>query len=332
MQQVLFCSFLVDCERPHTYLSIIQLPKTLNVIHDPESNVPHSTAPRDKQCMHKYSSSPYCYNEIAMESREENHHNQKSADEEKNHRMNHLNHNSAAFKNCPRHTEQGDHAHDAEQRLLDGHNNYTISDNYKNLCNSFSGSGGPGRDLGEETTVSTCADSSSIDATKVPLQADGENGTTRTIILREHQTKHHGHSHTHGHVHSPPESLSAVAWMVIMGDGLHNFTDGMAIGAAFSNNIAGGFSTAIAVFCHELPHELGDFAVLLKAGMSARQAVFYNILSSVLSFFGMVAGVILGDTPEASAWIFAAAAGMFLYIALVDMVSPCLLHEVDSIR
>lgn len=42
-----------------------------------------------------------------------------------------------------------------------------------------------------------------------------------------------------------------------MGDGLHNFTDGMAIGAAFSSNIAGGFSTALAVFCHELPHELG---------------------------------------------------------------------------
>jgi solute carrier family 39 (zinc transporter), member 10 len=108
--------------------------------------------------------------------------------------------------------------------------------------------------------------------------------------------------------------------MVIMGDGLHNFTDGMAIGAAFSNNIAGGFSTAFAVFCHELPHELGDFAVLLKAGMSARQAVYYNILSSVLSFFGMCFGIWIGDTPSASQWIFAVAAGLFIYIALVDMV------------
>lgn len=261
--------------------------------------------------MHKYSSSPYCYNEIAMDTRDD----QKTLEEEKNHRMNHLNHNSSVYKSCPRHSEQGDHAHnDSEQRLLDGHNNYNISDNYKNLCNSFN------RDPSDETTVSTCVDPSPVEGFKAPLQNEPENGT-RTIILREHQTKHHGHSHTHGHVHSPPESLSAVAWMVIMGDGLHNFTDGMAIGAAFSNNIAGGFSTAIAVFCHELPHELGDFAVLLKAGMSAKQAVFYNILSSVLSFFGMVAGVILGDTPEASAWIFACAAGMFLYIALVDMVS-----------
>lgn len=147
------------------------------------------------------------------------------------------------------------------------------------------------------------------------------NVTNIQIFYREHQSKHHGHSHTHGHVHSPPGSLSAVVWMVIMGDGLHNFTDGMAIGAAFSNNIAGGLSTAVAVFCHELPHELGDFAVLLKAGMSAKQAVYYNILSSVLSFFGMCVGILIGDTPEASQWIFAVAAGLFIYIALVDMVS-----------
>jgi len=111
--------------------------------------------------------------------------------------------------------------------------------------------------------------------------------------------------------------------MVIMGDGLHNFTDGMAIGAAFSLNIAGGLSTAVAVFCHELPHELGDFAVLLKAGMSARQAIYYNVLSSVLSFFGMCVGIYFGDTEEASQWIFAVAAGLFIYIALVDMVSCC---------
>lgn len=133
------------------------------------------------------------------------------------------------------------------------------------------------------------------------------------------------HSHKHGHSHGPSdtdsETLSSIVWMVILGDGLHNFTDGMAIGAAFSNNIAGGFSTTVAVFCHELPHELGDFAVLLKAGMPARKAIYYNILSSILSFFGMCVGIMIGETPEASQWIFAAAAGLFIYIALVDMVS-----------
>ncbi|PSN40027.1 hypothetical protein C0J52_17087 [Blattella germanica] len=161
----------------------------------------------------------------------------------------------------------------------------------------------------------------------VATAPDSEHGTelnpseaeSYTVIIREHENNHHGHSHTHGHVHSPPDSLSSVAWMVVMGDGLHNFTDGMAIGAAFAANIAGGFSTAVAVFCHELPHELGDFAVLLKAGMSAKQAVFYNLLSSILSMFGMVLGVFVGESEVATAWVFSAAAGMFLYIALVDM-------------
>ncbi|EEB11116.1 conserved hypothetical protein [Pediculus humanus corporis] len=151
------------------------------------------------------------------------------------------------------------------------------------------------------------------------IKCDKKDGEY-TVIIREHETAHHGHSHAHGHVHSPPESLSSVVWMVILGDGLHNFTDGMAIGAAFSNNIAGGFSTAVAVFCHELPHELGDFAVLIKAGMSAKQAVFYNLISSILCFVGMVLGIFIGDNPTSTSWVFAVSAGTFLYIGLVDMV------------
>ncbi|KAJ4439881.1 zinc transporter foi [Periplaneta americana] len=183
---------------------------------------------------------------------------------------------------------------------------------------------------GHTHTPGTPAQTTEMQDELRPMAAgpDAEHGTelnpseaeSYTVIIREHENKHHGHSHTHGHVHSPPDTLSSVAWMVVMGDGLHNFTDGMAIGAAFAANIAGGFSTAVAVFCHELPHELGDFAVLLKAGMSAKQAVFYNLLSSILCLLGMVLGVFLGESETATAWVFAAAAGMFLYIALVDMI------------
>lgn len=92
-------------------------------------------------------------------------------------------------------------------------------------------------------------------------------------------------------------------------------------GAAFAENLAGGFSTSLAVFCHELPHELGDFAILIKAGMSIRSAIYYNILSSVLSFIGLFVGILFGQSQDAAQWMFAAAAGMFIYIALVDMVS-----------
>lgn len=159
--------------------------------------------------------------------------------------------------------------------------------------------------------------------TKWKSRDKGEN-SSNSISKPEAENLHkhsHKHGHSHGAVDTQSESLSSIVWMVILGDGLHNFTDGMAIGAAFSNNIAGGFSTAVAVFCHELPHELGDFAVLLKAGMSARKAIYYNILSSILSFIGMCVGISIGDTPETTQWVFAAAAGLFIYIALVDMVN-----------
>ncbi|CAD5115838.1 DgyrCDS4776 [Dimorphilus gyrociliatus] len=124
----------------------------------------------------------------------------------------------------------------------------------------------------------------------------------------------------HGHSHDVPDSMGAVAWMVIFGDGLHNFSDGLAIGAAFAAGIGGGVSTAVAVLCHELPHELGDFAVLLKAGMTVKRALLYNILSSILCLMGMVIGVGLGNVDTASSWIFSLAAGMFIYIALADMM------------
>ncbi|XP_059150270.1 zinc transporter ZIP10-like [Physella acuta] len=126
--------------------------------------------------------------------------------------------------------------------------------------------------------------------------------------------------HSHGHAHTVPNSVSAVAWMVILGDGIHNFSDGLAIGASFANSIIGGMSTSIAVFCHELPHEIGDFAVLLRAGMTVKQAVLYNCLSSLLCLIGMVIGVAIGNVASASLWVFAIVGGMFLYIALVDML------------
>ena len=65
----------------------------------------------------------------------------------------------------------------------------------------------------------------------------------------------------------------------------------------------------------------GDFAVLLRAGMSVRQALTYNIVSSVLCFLGMFIGIILGNINSASLWIFAFTAGTFIYISLVDMVN-----------
>lgn len=128
------------------------------------------------------------------------------------------------------------------------------------------------------------------------------------------------HGHSHSRCKTMPQTVTAIAWMVILGDGIHNFSDGLAVGAAFSNSITGGISTSIAVFCHELPHEIGDFAVLLRAGMTVKQAIIYNCVSSVLGFCGMLIGVLIGNFGSAPLWIFACIGGVFIYIAFVDML------------
>ncbi|XP_072219488.1 zinc transporter ZIP6 [Leuresthes tenuis] len=149
------------------------------------------------------------------------------------------------------------------------------------------------------------------------------------ILHHHHSQNHHPHSHSHSYSeqHFQQAGVATLAWMVIMGDGLHNFSDGLAIGAAFSEGLSSGLSTSVAVFCHELPHELGDFAVLLKAGMTVRQAILYNALSAMMAYLGLVTGILIGHFAEnISTWIFALTAGLFMYVALVDMV-PEMLHN-----
>ncbi|KAI0220982.1 Zinc transporter ZIP10 [Lamellibrachia satsuma] len=159
-----------------------------------------------------------------------------------------------------------------------------------------------------------------------------EDGADAELVVKRRRDEdrdsehynHHGDDdkdgQRHGHSHGVPDSVSSMAWMIIMGDGLHNFTDGLAIGAAFSSSLPGGFSTTVAVFCHELPHELGDFAVLLRAGMSVKQALFYNIVSSALCLLGAISGVLVGNLGGMNLWVFAFTAGIFVYLSLVDMV------------
>ncbi|XP_049801492.1 zinc transporter foi-like isoform X2 [Schistocerca nitens] len=157
----------------------------------------------------------------------------------------------------------------------------------------------------------------------------GETGSNLEVgIIMQGPERKNSFSRKHTHSHglstsiagSHDHDVSSVAWVVIVGDGLHNLTDGLAIGTAFAGSTAAGLATAIAVFFHELPHELGDFAVLLQSGMSIRRAVVYNILSSVLSFLGMACGLWVGEYEDAAMWIYSATAGSFLYIALVDLL------------
>ncbi|XP_068605073.1 zinc transporter ZIP6 [Brachionichthys hirsutus] len=149
------------------------------------------------------------------------------------------------------------------------------------------------------------------------------------ILHHHHSQNHHPHSHAHSYSqqHFQQAGVAALAWMVVMGDGLHNFSHGLAIGAAFSDGLSSGLSTSVAVFCHELPHELGDFAVRLKSGMTVRQAILCNALSATMAYVGAATGVLIGLYAEdVRMWVFALTAGLFMYVALVDMV-PEMLHN-----
>ncbi|XP_023570359.1 zinc transporter ZIP14 isoform X3 [Octodon degus] len=112
--------------------------------------------------------------------------------------------------------------------------------------------------------------------------------------------------------------IGTLAWMITLSDGLHNFIDGLAIGASFTVSVFQGISTSVAILCEEFPHELGDFVILLNAGMSIQQALFFNFLSACCCYVGLAFGILAGSHFSPN-WIFALAGGMFLYISLADM-------------
>ncbi|KAM9115542.1 zinc transporter ZIP5 [Pangshura tecta] len=150
----------------------------------------------------------------------------------------------------------------------------------------------------------------------------GEDGTRQPVPSTDAQTEELSH---HGHSHSPAAGSTDIAWMVILGDGIHNLTDGLAIGAAFSDSVSSGLSTTVAVFCHELPHELGDLAMLLQAGLPVKRVLLSNLTSAFLAYLGMAVGTVVsqGASPV-TPWIFSITAGIFLYVALVDMLPEML--------
>jgi len=153
----------------------------------------------------------------------------------------------------------------------------------------------------------------------------------RALIWHSHV---HHENHIKEHVRTYSDSpKKAFGLLLMLGDTIHNFVDGMIIAAAAIISIKLGILTAIAVFFHEIPQEIGDFSVLIYAKFPRAKVFLYNFYSALASFVGGLAVFFLASTEiiENLSPLLAFAAGGFIYIAVSDLL-PELKHETRSIK
>ncbi|GAB2181316.1 ZIP family metal transporter [Denitratisoma sp. agr-D3] len=142
-------------------------------------------------------------------------------------------------------------------------------------------------------------------------------GLVGLYLLERSALWRHDHAGEAGHHHDQ----SVPPLLIMSGDTLHNFTDGVLLAAAFLVDPALGWSTALAVAAHEVPQEVGDFVLLREAGWSRGRAFFWNAVSSLGSVLGMVVGWVWLE--QARDWlpvVMTLAAASFLYIAVSDLL------------
>lgn len=130
-----------------------------------------------------------------------------------------------------------------------------------------------------------------------------------------HWFHHHEKSHEHD------KEVKSTLPLIIIGDTVHNFLDGVVIAATFLVNIPLGIVTTWAVFAHEIPQEIGDFGLMLHKGLSRGKIILVNIISAAVAFFGAIITYLLGNILEAYIPIFLGlTAGFFIYIAASDLI------------
>jgi len=134
----------------------------------------------------------------------------------------------------------------------------------------------------------------------------------------------------HCHLPITSEHKHPFAWMNLFGDAVHNFIDGLIIGASYLVSIPVGIATTIAVILHEVPQEIGDFGVLVHGGFSIKKAIFLNFITALTAVAGAVVVLIFGKLAEGSTlFLVPFAAGNFIYIASTDLIPE--LHKETTI-
>jgi zinc and cadmium transporter len=141
---------------------------------------------------------------------------------------------------------------------------------------------------------------------------------------------HDQHCAEHG-PHESPAPNTAAGTLILLGDSIHNFVDGILIGTAFLSDFKLGIITSLAVAAHEIPQEVGDFAILLNSGFPRKKAFLYNLAASLATVLGAIlAGVGLSNLTDALPFVLAITASSFIYVAVADLIPS--LHQRTELR
>ena len=144
--------------------------------------------------------------------------------------------------------------------------------------------------------------------------------------LYRHQHHHEGDEHQHHHGFDAQQAGRG-GWSVLLGDSIHNFCDGIIIAAAFLTDVRLGVATSVAIIAHEIPQEVGDYIVLLNAGLSRRKALLYNAASGLSAVVGGVVGYfVVGPWEALFPYLLVVASSSFIYVAVADLI-PQLQHR-----
>jgi len=146
--------------------------------------------------------------------------------------------------------------------------------------------------------------------------------------LYRHQHHHEADAHHHHHGFDRQQAGRG-GWSVLLGDSIHNFCDGVIIAAAFLSDVQIGLVTALAIVAHEIPQEVGDYIVLVNAGLTRRRALLYNALSGLAAVAGGVLGYfVVGPFQQAFPYLLVVASSSFVYVAVADLI-PQLQHRLS---
>ncbi len=136
-----------------------------------------------------------------------------------------------------------------------------------------------------------------------------------------HTYHHHHHSHEQGHTDDPCHESKAGATLLLTGDAIHNFTDGIVITSAFLINPVVGWLTTLGVALHEVPQEIAEFGVLRHAGFSVKEAAFWNLISASSVVIGGMMTLVLAEVLGDYLWVLlGVAAGNLLFVAMSDLI------------